>query len=289
MTPPVPADPNPDWNAIWKRRQELHESSKVADDPSHNWDKKENAERYDKNAKSMYDDRVRTTIAALDITPESRVLDIGAGPGTLAIPLALHVREITAVEPGAGMLAILNDHAARDGIRNIACVQKLWEDVDISRDLKAPYDIVIASLSLTMNDVREALHKMDASASGSVHIFWFMDMPFWERMYADLWEPLHKTPYYSGPKADCLFGVLCQMGIYPDVTMLPLAKEYRFRSRDEMMGFFRKRFGAKTPEQERMMDEYISPRIRRRGDEFVISGDSTFAHIWWKKTQQAKK
>ena len=73
------------------------------------------------------------------------------------------------------------------------------------------------------------------------------------------------------------------MGIYPDVTMLPLAKEYRFGSRDEMLAFFRKRFGAKTPEQERMVDEYISPQIRRQGDEVVISGDSTFAHIRWKK------
>ena len=66
----------------------------------------------------------RTTIAALVITPDSRVLDIGAGPGTLAIPLAPQVREITAVEPGAGMVEILKDHAEQDGIRNITCVQK---------------------------------------------------------------------------------------------------------------------------------------------------------------------
>jgi SAM-dependent methyltransferase len=265
------------------RRQELHESSKVADDSSHNWDKKENAERYDKNAKSQYDDRVRMTIAALDITPESRVLDIGAGPGTLALPLAPQVREVTAVEPGAGMVAILSDHAARDGIRNVTSVQKLWEDVDIARDLKPPYDTVIASLSLTMYDIREALRKMDAVSSGSVHLFWFADMAFWERMDADLWPLLHGRPYYPGPKADCLFGVLYQMEIYPDVTMLPMAKEYRFGNRDEMLLFFRKRFGAKTPEQERIVDEYVSPKIRRQGDEVVISGDSTLAHIRWKK------
>jgi SAM-dependent methyltransferase len=274
---------DPDWNEIWKQRQERHESSKLSDDPSHNWNRKENAARYDANARSEYDVRVRTTIAALDITKDSRVLDIGAGPGTLAIPLAPLVKDITAVEPGAGMVAILKDHADRQGMRNIVCVQKLWEDVDLSQDLKAPYDIVIASLSLTMYDVREALKKMDAAASGSVHLFWFVDMPFWERMYADLWEPLHGSPYHSGPKADCLFGVLYQMGIYADVTMLPLSKEYRFGDRDEMAAFFRKRFGAKTPEQERMVDEYVTPRIQTRGDEVVISGDSTFAHIWWKK------
>jgi len=287
MSSPLLMDP--DWNEIWKQRQELHESSKSPDDPSHNWNRKENAERYDANARSEYDERVKTTIASLDININSRVLDIGSGPGTLAIPLASLVKEITAVEPGAGMVEIFKNNAEKQGILNITFVQKLWEDIDLSRDLAAPYDVVIASLSLTMHDIREALLKMNAASSGSVHLFWFVDMPFWERMYADLWEPLHGSPYHSGPKVDCLFGVLYQMGIYPDVTMLPLAKEYRFGSRDEMLGFFRKRFGANTPEQERIVHAYITPQIRQQGDEVVISGDSTFAHIRWRKKGKGRE
>ena len=281
MSSPVFEDP--DWNEIWKARQRLHESSKNFDDPSHNWDKRENAERYDSTSRSEYDDRVRITIACLDIAKDSRVLDIGAGPGTLAIPLSPLVKEITAVEPGAGMVEILRKHAERESLRNITCVQKTWEGIDLSLDLTTPFDIVIASLSLTMYDIREALRKMNAASSGSVHLFWFVDMPFWERMYADLWEPLHGSPYHAGPKADCLFGVLYQMGIYPDVTMLPLSKEYRFGSRDEMLGFFRKRFGAGTPAKERIVDAYVTPLIRQQGDEVVISGNSTFAHVRWKK------
>jgi SAM-dependent methyltransferase len=287
MSSPVPEDP--DWDEIWKLRQKRHESSKLSDDPSHDWNRKENAARYDANSRSGYDDRVLTTIAALEVTKDSRVLDIGAGPGTLAIPLSPLVKEITAVEPGAGMVEILKSHAEKQGIRNITCIQKLWEDTDISRDLTGPYDVVIASLSLTMYDIREALQKMDAATSGSVHLFWFVDMPFWERMYADLWEPLHGRPYYSGPKADCLFGVLYQMGIYPDVTILPLAKEYRFGDGEEMLAFFRKRFGVLTPKQEQIVDTYVTPRIQQQGNEVVISGDSTFAHIRWKKKQDKKK
>jgi SAM-dependent methyltransferase len=275
--------PDPDWGEIWKQRQRLQESEKLHEDKSHDWSKKENAERYDANARSDYDERVKATIASLGTGKDMRVLDIGAGPGTLAIPLAPFVKEITAVEPGAGMLGVLRAHAQREGIRNITCVQKLWEDVDISRDLQGPYDIVIASLSLTMHDIREALKKMDAACSGSVHIFWFVDMPFWEKMSFDLWQPLHGRPYYPGPKADCLFGVLCQMGIYPDVTMMTLAKEYRFGNREEMLAFFRKRFAAKTAEQVRIVDEYVTPLIRQSGDEVVMSGDSVFAHIRWKK------
>ena len=286
MIPPAPGRADPDWNEIWKLRQAQHETTRIADDPSHDWNRKENAVRYDRNATSGYDDRVNMTIAELEVTTRSRVLDIGAGPGTLALPLARLARDVTAVEPGAGMVAVLKAHAERDGIRNITCVQKTWEEVDPSCDLAGPYDLVIASLSLTMNDIREAIRKMEAVSRGSVHLVWFADMPFWERMYADLWEPLHGTPYYAGPTAECLFGVLCQMGIHANVRMHPLKKEYRFPTRDAMSAFFKGRFGAKTPEQGRIVDEYIASRSRMEGDEIVIAGDSTFAHIWWQTREQ---
>jgi SAM-dependent methyltransferase len=272
-----------DWNLIWKARQERHESSKHFDDPSHDWNRKENAERYDTNSRNRYDDRVKLTIEGLDIDETSRVLDIGAGAGTLALPLSPLVREITAVEPGEGMVGILNEHIRKMGISNISCVQKTWEDVDISRDLAGHYDVVIASLSLTMHDIRAALAKMDAATQKYVYLFWFVDSPFWEKMYDDLWMQLHGSPWYPGPKADCLFNVLYQMGIYANVEMLPLDKEYRFSSRDEMHAFFRRRFNVTNVEQEKVLVDYLEPQIRRDGDETIISGDSTFAKIWWKK------
>jgi len=285
MSPLIPAGTEPDWNEIWKARQHLHDSSKHSDDPSHNWNNRENAERYHANSRSEYDARIGLTLDGLDVNGDSRVLDIGAGPGTLAIPLASRVRDITAVEPGAGMVAILREQAVKGGITNITCIEKRWEDVNSTRDLTGPYDLVIASLSLTMEDILAALEKMDAVSLHYICLFWFVDMPFWERMYADLWGPLHGLPYYSGPKADCLFGVLYQMGIYANVEMLPLKKEYRFTTMDELTVFFRKRFNVTKPEQERILDGYLKPLIRKEGSNIVISGNSTFAKIWWKKNQ----
>jgi SAM-dependent methyltransferase len=231
----------------------------------------------------MYDDRVMTTIKGLDINKKTRVLDIGAGPGTLAIPLASRVKEVTAIEPGEGMVQILNERMIKERITNIRTIKKRWEDIDLTIDLDGQYDVVMASLSLTMEDIRQALQKMDAASRDSVYLFWFVDMPFWERMYADLWKPLHGTDYHTGPKADCLFGVLYQAGIYPNVEMLPLSKEYRFTTQDEMTIFFRRRFGVTNPEQERLLDDYLKPLIRKEGSEIIISGDSTFAKVWWKK------
>jgi ubiquinone/menaquinone biosynthesis C-methylase UbiE len=280
---PAPACTEPDWNEIWKCRQALHESSGISEDRTHNWDKRENAERYDANSRREYDARITMTLEGLAVTRDSRVLDIGAGPGTLAIPLAPRVKEVIAVEPGAGMVSVLQERAAREGITNISCIQKRWEDVDPAQDLAGQFDIIIASLSLTMEDIRASIGKMDAVAKGEVCLYWFADMPFWERMYADLWEPLHGSPYYSGPKADCLFNVLYQMGIYPDVEMMPLTKEYRFSSRLEMEHFFYQRFDAQSAEKQTIVKQYLTPLIREEGNEIVISGESMFAKIWWKK------
>ncbi|MCX6690144.1 MAG: class I SAM-dependent methyltransferase [Methanoregula sp.] len=280
---PVPGYADPDWNESWKERQARHAASKHFEDPSHDWDKKENAERYNAGSKSEYDARVKMTIAGLDINRQSRVLDIGAGPGTLALPLAPLVHEITAIEPGTGMVDLLYENMRREKITNIMCIKKRWEDIDPARDLAGHYDVVIASLSLTMEDIRESLAKMDAVSKGYVYLFWFADPPFWERMYVDLWQPLHGECYYPGPKADCLFNVLYQLGILPNVEMLPLTKEYRFTARKELIAFFRKRFAAKTPVQRRVLDQYLAPLIRKEGNEFVISGDSTLAKLWWKK------
>ena len=254
-----------------------------AGDTSHDWDRKENADRYAAQSAGEFEKRIRMTLDGLSLSRTTRVLDIGAGPGTLAIPLALQVKGVTAVEPGAGMIAALKDRAALEGITSITCIQKRWEDVDPVRDLTGPYDLVIASLSLTMHDIREAVQKMDAVSCGEVCLYWFADLPFWERMYADLVMPLHGRPYYPGPKADCLWNVLYQAGIYADVRMLPLDKEYRFPSRGEMTTFFKKRFGVTTREQEQVLDEYLSRLIRTDGGDIVISGESTFAKIWWKK------
>ncbi|MCX6686610.1 MAG: class I SAM-dependent methyltransferase, partial [Methanoregula sp.] len=157
MSPaPAPVPGDVDWNEIWRAGQDRHESSKHFADPSHNWDKKENAERYNAGSKSKFDARVKMTIAGLDINRQSRVLDIGAGPGTLAIPLAPLVEQITAIEPGKGMVDLLYENMKKEGITNITCIRKRWEDIDPAVDLDGQYDIVVASLSLTMEDIRES-------------------------------------------------------------------------------------------------------------------------------------
>ncbi len=118
--------------------------SKCAVECARVWDNKESATQY-WNATQNNKEQTQQTIEGLALTPDSRILDIGAGPGTLTIPLSTQAMHVTAVEPSEGMAGVLQNNIAEYEADNITCVQKRWEDVNVEQDLEGPYDVVIAS------------------------------------------------------------------------------------------------------------------------------------------------
>jgi SAM-dependent methyltransferase len=73
----------------------------------------------------------RTDEPALDllrslVKPDETWLDIGAGGGRYALPLALVAREVIAVEPSEGMRSVLREGMAEHGISNIHIVPARW-------------------------------------------------------------------------------------------------------------------------------------------------------------------
>ena len=66
--------------------------------------------------------------AAAGLDGEARVLDLGCGPGTIAIPLASSVREVLAVDSEPEML----DELRRSAPDNVLAVEAHAEDVDES-------------------------------------------------------------------------------------------------------------------------------------------------------------
>ena len=58
--------------------------------------------------------------------PDDVWLDVGAGGGRYALPLALAVREVVAIDPSPSMLAALVEDAAAAGIENVRVIKARW-------------------------------------------------------------------------------------------------------------------------------------------------------------------
>ncbi len=272
-----------DWNEAWKKPEEGEKGKKLFISCADRWSEKNRCERFSRSAKENNWEASRARIEGMNITSDSRVLDIGAGPGTLTIPLAGMVKEVTAVEPSAGMRDCLSSNVTDTGLMNVTIVPKKWEDVDIS-DLKAPYDIVIASYSLGFPDLREGLQKMDQVSCSYVYIFWFADMLSpWQKNYGDIWEDLYGIPFKKYQKPNIIFNLLHQMEIYANVEITKEIHQQKFVSLDEAVSDQGAGLHLKTPEQYAILREFLEKRLQEQDGMFTMSIISPRAKIWWKK------
>jgi ubiquinone/menaquinone biosynthesis C-methylase UbiE len=98
-------------------------------------------------------------LSALRLPSDSRVLDLGCGPGVLAIPLSRAAGEVVAVDIDANMLAEGRRLAAAEGRTNIRWLQGRAED--LAPDL-GTFDAVTLGQSLHWMDRDRVLDSLGA-------------------------------------------------------------------------------------------------------------------------------
>lgn len=206
-----------DWNDLWRKMVESRHRKDVKEDGAGRWSKAD-AAQYWRRAHEAHGDRIGLMLESLPLSPSCRVLDVGAGPGVLTIPLARRVASVTAVDPSRPMIDFLLAKAEELEIDNIECVAKPWQEVDVEGDLGGAFDIVVASLSLIMPDIEAALRKMHLASLGSVHLLWFAGQPSWHTFGDRIREAVGMPAEPPMPGSDILFNVLYGMGILPHVS-----------------------------------------------------------------------
>ena len=141
-------------------REQVDRVREVADDPDF----------YAPLTRQFLADPRRTDDPILDqllrlARPADTWLDIGAGAGRYALPIALGVREVIALDPSAGMLTALREQSASGGIANVRTVEARWPPDTLTEAAGIVADVsLIASVGHDIEAIGAFLDAMEAAS-----------------------------------------------------------------------------------------------------------------------------
>ncbi|HQD52102.1 MAG TPA: class I SAM-dependent methyltransferase [Bacillota bacterium] len=156
------------------------------------------------------------------ITPETKVLDVGCGPGTYALPFAKEVKSVTALDGAIEMCRILEQKVEELGLDNIQVIHRLWEELDIEREgLAEKFDLVFASMTPAVSDF-ETLDKLNQASSKYCCLITRAGGNFGHER-KELWKLLfNEEDTGSGHESNIIFpfNLLFCAGYYPTIRYL---------------------------------------------------------------------
>lgn len=218
-------------------------------------------------------------LSHLPLESSHTVLDIGSGPGTLAIPISALVKSVTAIDFSEGMLDTLDNIAVENQINNITTIRCAWEDDWTEQGIK-PHDIAIASRSMGVRDLAGALEKINRYGNKFVFISDRIGQtPFEEKAFTALGRP-----FQPGPDYIYTLNTLYTLGIYPNVTILKLDRNTTYENMAEAVNSYSWMFKGITPEETVLLEKYITSRIvGTEGNKIIVARDDPprWALIWW--------
>jgi hypothetical protein len=268
---------NIDWSTL--RANALAKKGWQEKSPTE-WDKKARSFA-SRNKNTVYVDLV---LSHLPLDSSLTVLDIGSGPGTLAIPLAQKVKTVTAIDFSRGMLDTLEKIAREKNIDNIHTVQCAWED-DWQKKGLQPHDIAIASRAMGVKDLATALCKINSYATRYIFLTDRIGSTPFE---AGAFEALGR-PFSPGPDYIYTLNTLYTLKIYPNVTILNLERDVEYTSMNEAVKSYSWMFHDITPDENLALEKYLTGKIiHSEGDRVTIRRDSPpqWALIWWEKATE---
>jgi SAM-dependent methyltransferase len=261
-----------DWNAAWQaaRDRGVRRRSREV------WDRR--APSFARNAEvTSY---VGQVLAHIDPAPDWSVLDVGCGAGTLAVPLARRVRSVTALDFSPRMLELLGARCAAEGVANVVPVLGAWED-DWARLGIGTHDVAIASRSLSVDDLRGALVKLDAAARRRVHVA----APAGEGPIDGRVVAAAGRTHLPGPDYLYTYNLLHQLGIYATVAFAEVTDARRYATPEEAYEGLLWMVPEPTPEEAARLRAWLAQELVAGQDGLRLARPRTvrWAILSWSK------
>lgn len=206
------------------------------------------------------------------VQPGETWLDIGAGAGRFALPLALLAGEVVAVEPSPAMLDALREGMRAHAIKNVRPVETRWppEDPAVVASVRADVAL-IAHLGYDVTEIGPFLDAMEAAARRLCVAVLAERAPSWRA--GPFWPIVHGEPRHQLPGLPLFLDVLRDRGRAPAVTYV--ARPSRtFRSRGDLVRWLRNQlFVADGSERDGRLLAAMERRTVEGPGGLVLQGD----------------
>lgn len=155
-------------------------------------------------------------IIASYVEADDTIVDVGGGAGRYGLPLALRCREVVNVDPSRGMLAAFEAHARRADIPNVRTVHGDWLTVNPPSGTVA----LVNHVTYLTRDITAFIRKLEAAASRRVLMT--VGSPPPPSRNGAVFQVCYEEESERVPGHVELINVLWELGIEPDVRMLPI-------------------------------------------------------------------
>jgi SAM-dependent methyltransferase len=201
-------------------------------------------------------------------------LDIGAGAGRYALPLALAVREVIAVDPSAGMLGVLHELMGEHGIPNVRVVEGRWPPEDALATQLGPFPIadvaLIAHVGYDIEAIGPFLDAMEAATRRLCVAVLMHSTP--ASVAEPFWPPVHGEPRVPLPALPEFVELLRARGREPQIAEAQ-REPRRFDSREALEGVLRRQMWiAEGGEKERRYREVLGRLVLEEDGKFGLAG-----------------
>jgi 2-polyprenyl-3-methyl-5-hydroxy-6-metoxy-1,4-benzoquinol methylase len=154
-------------------------------------------------------------VIAAYVEPQDVLVDVGGGAGRICLPMALRCREGIVVDGSRDMQAAFEATAGTAGITNVRFVRSDWLAAEAIRG-----DIAVAAnVTYFVRDIVAFVRKMEAAVRRRVLIT-VRSIPG-PNLRAALFRLVYGEEQSPAPGYRELLAVLWEMGILPDVRVLP--------------------------------------------------------------------
>lgn len=165
-------------------------------------------------------------------------LDIGAGAGRYALPLARAVREVIALDPSPGMLGALRDGMAEHGIDNVRPVEGRWPEALAALGSPPVADVsLIAHVGYDVEAIGPFLEAMERATRRRCVAVLMERSP--AALAEAFWPPVHGESRVALPALPAFVDLLAARGREPQVEILE-ARRRTWADRDEALRYLRR-------------------------------------------------